>query len=55
MTFPRTSPEMYAEYWNPMNWKSMALAMNMRGHEVAESGPKENPLVRCALLAAALS
>ncbi len=27
-TFPRTSPAMYAEYWNPMNWNSRIESMN---------------------------
>src|SRR2546426_81077 len=42
LTLPRTSPLMYAEYWNPMNWNSITLAMNITGHEVSDSGPKLN-------------
>ena len=52
LTLPRTSPEMYAEYWKPMNWKSIALAMSISGQEVPDTGPKLNPLVRPAPAAA---
>ncbi len=34
LTLPRTSPAMYAEYWNPMNWNSRIESMN--GNTVVE-------------------
>ena len=54
-TLPRTSPEMYAEYWKPMNWKSMTPAMNMTGQLRPFTGPKLKPLVSPAVAAAAAS
>ena len=52
LTLPRTSPEMYAEYWKPMNWKSITPAININGQEVSDDGPKLNPDVRPAPAAA---
>ena len=57
-TLPRTSPAMYAEYWNPMNWNSSTPSMN--GKTVVEkmllkklfwrwrSGPPSSRSGRCA-------
>src|SRR5580765_1935703 len=53
---PRTSPEIYALYWNPMNWNSMALARRKKGQDVASTGPKLKLVpVRLALVAACAS
>ena len=53
MTLPRTSPEMYALYWNPMNWKSITPAMRKKGQVRPSTGPKLKLVpVRPASLAA---
>ena len=46
---------MYALYWKPMNWNSIAPASRKKGQLVADTGPKSKPLVSPAVLAAWLS